>query len=335
MIDQSHPEHAAEQHELADITTTVALSIRRWQEAQRPSISDEGMLRQFPALGSTKTYKSLREGKTTGLVLENHLPRYRGVLANIEALATAAATEEIYDDLAPTVDVSFAVARLIPNRGKERLVLVEGPTGSGKTESLRIIAAKYRGTVAEIEAHEGWASLSCALGEILQSLGVKKQDTPRSKADKLEKIIAMLQESRTILVIDEGHHMTAECLNIVKTLINRTQCLIVIGTIGTLWTKLTARNWEEARQLIHNRLLERVVLRAPDSSDVEQFLRRRIPLLTATRSAFTRIASMAESSGRFAFLRRIAEAVKSNDGDVDAGAIIAAAEHIRTQVLAR
>ncbi len=335
MIDLSHPENATEQKDLADCLITVARQIREWQDAQKPRPSDEAMIRQFPGLGSSKTYKALREGQTTGLILENHLPKYRGVWSNIEALAAQAANEEIYDDLDPAMSVSYAVTRLIPNRGKERLVLVEGPTGSGKTESLRLIANKYRGNIAEIEAHEGWQTLTCALSDILRGLGCKKNEIPITKAGCIDKIIETLKERRSIIAIDEGHHMTAQCLNIIKTIINRTNAVIIIAAIGTLWTKLTARNWEEARQLIHNRLLERVILRAPGTDECETFLTRRCQLTGSIRSAAAKIAQMAEHNGRYAFLRRVSERVTQLGDGVDNAAIIAAAESIRTEILAR
>jgi DNA transposition AAA+ family ATPase len=335
MIDLSHPEHKAEQADLAAALVAIAKQIRDWQDAQKPRPSDEAMIRQFPGLGSSKTYKALREGNTAGLILENHLPKYRGVWASIEALAAQAAAEDIYEDLDPAMSVSYAVTRLIPNRGKERLVLIEGPTGSGKTESLRLVAQKYRGNIAEIEAHEGWNTLTCALSDILRGLGCKKSEIPITKAGCIDKIIETLKERRSIIAIDEGHHMTAQCLNVIKTIINRTNAVVVIAAIGTLWTKLTARNWEEARQLIHNRLLERVILRAPSTDDVETFLTRRCVLGGAIRSAAAKVAQMAEHNGRYAFLRRVSERLNSMSDGADGSAIIAAAESIRTEILAR
>ncbi len=335
MISQSHPEHAADQAELAATLVSVATQIRQWQDAQKPRHSDEAMIRQFPGLGSSKTYKSLREGLTAGLILENHLPKYRGVWASIEALAATAAHEDIYEDIDPAMSVAYAVARLIPSQGKERLVLIEGPSGSGKTESLRLVASKYRGSIAEIEAHQGWQTLTCALTDILRALGCKKNEIPVTKAAMIDKIIETLKERRTILAFDEGHHMTAECLNVIKSIINRTSSVVIIAAIGTLWTKLTARNWEEARQLIHNRLLERVILRSPSTDDVETFLARRCIIGGSIRHAATKIAQMAEVNGRYAYLRRIAERANQHGEGIDGTVLLAAAESIRTEILAR
>jgi hypothetical protein len=336
MIELSHPENAAETADLSATLIALARQVRDWQDAQKPRLSDEAMIRQFPGLGSSKTYKTLRDGSTNGLVITTHMAKYRGVIASIEALAAQAAHEEIYEDLAPAMDVSFAVTRLIPSLGKERLVLIEGPTGAGKSESLRLVARKYRGNIAEIEAHEGWASLTCALSDILRGLGIKKTEIPVTKAGCIDKIITTLSERRTIIAIDEGHHMTAQCLNIVKTIINRTNSVIIIAAIGTLWTKLTARNWEEARQLIHNRLLERVILRAPSQDDVETFITRRCPQIDISiRGACAKLASMAEHNGRFAFLRRVAERLNQYQEGIDTAIILASAESIRTEILAR
>ena len=104
-VEMSHPEHAAEE---ADMLQGIANTIRAWQERQTPRLSDEQLLRRYPALGSTKTYRRLREGDMDGLVPANHVPKYQGVLSQIEdAEALAAAGEKA--GLAP--DLAMLLAR--------------------------------------------------------------------------------------------------------------------------------------------------------------------------------------------------------------------------------
>jgi hypothetical protein len=335
-MELSHPEHRTEvELELVQL----AKNIRGWQEGQSPKISDEQMLRRYPGLGSTKTFRRLRDADTEGLVCDNHLPKYRSVWSQIEAASGAAAAESLYPDLTPALECSVAVAGLIPQRGKTRLVLIEGPTGSGKTTALGIIADKYAGSVARTEAHEGWNSLNCALGDIALSLGAvsSREDLPSSTSARLELCIGSAQRARRILLVDEGHHCTAAVLNAVKTFLNLTDSVVVIAGIDTLWRKLTARSWEEARQLIHNRLYERVRLAAPSTADVVAFLTRRLPALPApeAKAAAGKVAAMSAHLGHFAFLRRVADRLAAQPDDLDAVAILAAATALKATLETR
>lgn len=306
-IDRSHPEHAAE---TGEILVGLARQIRAWQEGQRSPLSDNQMVRTFPGLGSDKTYRKLRDGDLSSLNADAHLPKYRGVWAQIEALAGAAAAEEYYDDLQPALDAGAAVAGLIPQRGMTRLVAIVGPTGSGKTTAARIAARKFPGSVVLTEAHEGWASLNCALGDMLLATGAVKtaDDLPAGAGDRLSKLISHLKSSRRLLWIDEGHHCTAAVLNSIKTILNQTDSLIVIGCIDTLWRKLAARSWDEVKQLFFNRLFELVKLAPPSKEDAIAFLGRRCATLEggSWHADAGKVAAMAAGHGRFAFLRQVA-----------------------------
>lgn len=335
-VELSHPEHRTD---VEEELVQLARNIRGWQEAQVPKVSDEQMLKRFAGLGSTKTYRRLRDADTEGLICDNHLPKYRGTWAQIESLSGAAAAESIYPDLTPALECAVAVAGLIPQRGKTRLVLIEGPTGSGKSSALGIIADKYVGSVARTEAHEGWASLNCALGDIALALGAvsSREDLPSSTSDRLTLCIASAQKQRRCLLIDEGHHCTAACLNAVKTWLNLTDSVVVIAGIDTLWRKLTARSWEEARQLIHNRLYERVRLAAPSAADVVTFLTRRLPGLPQgeAKAAAGKVAAMSAHLGHYAFLRRVADRLAAQPDDLDAVSILAAATALKATLETR
>jgi len=324
---------------LLDPTTellTLASRIRAWQESRRPKMSNEQMLRLYPALGSTKTYRRLAEGDYSSLVIDTQLARYRGVWAAIEAATGAHGGEEIYEDLTPTFECCIAVSGAIPQRGKTRLVLIEGPTGSGKSTALSVIAQKYAGQAVCTEAHEGWASLNCALGSIYQALA-PGMALPKTTADRLEAVISTLNQARRVLLIDEAHHCTAAVLNSIKTILNRTDSIIVLAGIDTLWRKLAANNWEEARQLIHNRLYERVRLAAPSRADAEQFLSRRVPALNGGnwKQAAEKVARMSEHLGHYAFLRRVADRLNAETGEPDANSVLEAAATLKANLETR
>lgn len=315
----------------------LARGIRAWQESRRPRISNEQMLRLYPGLGSTKTYRRLADGDSSSLVIETQLARYRGVWAAIETLTGAHGGEEIYEDLTPTFECCVAVSGAIPQRGKTRLVLIEGPTGSGKSTALAVLEQKFAGQTARVEAHEGWQSLNCALRNLHKAIAPHAKESPKSTAEALDAIVAALNQARRVVLIDEAHHCTAAVLNSIKTILNGTDSVIVMAGIDTLWRKLAAKSWEEARQLIHNRLYERVRLAAPTRADAETFLSRRCPALNGGnwKQAAERVAKMSEHLGHYAFLRRIAERLNAESGEPDAAAILEAAATLKANLETR
>jgi adenosyl cobinamide kinase/adenosyl cobinamide phosphate guanylyltransferase len=331
--DLSHPEH---RDEVAEQLIGIARNIRTWQEAQRPRLSDAQMVRQFSGLGSDKTFRKIREGELESLNVDAQLPKYRGVWAQIEELAGAAAEEEIYDDLQPALHAGAAVAGLIPQRGMTRLVMVVGPTGSGKSRCAELALKKYPGSAHKVEAHEGWQSLNCALGDMLLAVGGVKSadDLPSGSGQRLAAVIAHLKSSRKLLWIDEGHHATAAVLNAIKTILNKTDSVIVIGCIDTLWRKLAARSWEEVKQLFYNRLFELVTLEAPKREDTILFLSRRVSSLQGDgwHSAAPKLAAMAAGQGRFAFLRQVAVKLRESGATGDAAEILQIATNLKASL---
>lgn len=304
---RSHPEWRAEQTEEL---ISHAREIRAWQDEQAPRLSDERLVRRFRDLGSTRTYSRLIEGDVSSLKVEKHLPAYRKVVAAVRALA-GLSDEPIYEDLTPALETGAAVAGVAPRHDKERLVVIEGPTGSGKTESLKLIVRKYEGNVALVEANATWRRMRVALADILRGLGGESGEGAGGKqiADLLREIIDVLRQQRMILAIDEGHHLNADCLNLVKTILNRTDSIVVVAAIDTIWQKLTAKNWEEAKQLLQNRMYTRVRLDPPTPQDAELFLKRRVGFEPGGKwkSALPKVCELARHYGYFAFLRRVAE----------------------------
>lgn len=331
-LERSHPEYRAENNAAPEIGADImddeaaqaarlagiANQIRAWQEAQRPKISNEAMVRRFPGLGSTKTYRRLCDGDFDGLVVVNHLARLNGVWNQIELARAAAPEEEIYEDITPAMNTGLAIAGAIPQTGQTRLVVIEGPTGSGKTQSLRLAAKRYAGNVAWCEATEGWGSLNAALGDMLVATRAHHgDDMPAGNAARLGALVAALRARKLTLLIDEGHHMTAATLNVLKTLINQTPVVIIIAGIDTLWRKLTNRSWEEAKQLLLNRLYERVRLGPPAESDAARFVERRLHghLAADWKKALPTVCQCAAIGGYWAFLRRLCDVLLADVSD--------------------
>jgi type II secretory pathway predicted ATPase ExeA len=300
----------------ADKLVTYAQAIRDWQSARPSKLSDEALIRRYPSLGSTKTYKRILGGDTEELRVDEWADKYRGVLAQIdEEEVEASKREELYDDLENARAVRTAVASVVRSAGIERLVVIEGDTGSGKSSTLSLVAALYGGT--RLDASVGWRSFAAAMGDICIALGMadSADKLPVSGAARLDALVRHIGESRRLILIDEGHHMTADSLNAIKHLINTTQARFVVAAQSTLWRKLQAASLQEVKQLLLNRLRSRVYLGGPSSADSTAYLSLRTGLEIGSEAA-TEISRNAARYGNYAFLRRLAAALLESKKDI-------------------
>ena len=86
----------------------LARKIHAWQTSQAKSNSQ--MIRDYPGLGSDKTYCRLREGNTEEYDVEAQLANYRAVWALIESIGDEAGeAEALYDDLSGSIQLRRAL----------------------------------------------------------------------------------------------------------------------------------------------------------------------------------------------------------------------------------
>lgn len=295
---------------------TYARTIRDWQIGRPSKLSDEALIRRYPSLGSTKTFKRILSGDTDELRVEEWAAKYKAVLTQIDAEAVEASkNEDLYDDLDNATAVRTAVAKVVRSMGIERLVVIEGDTGSGKTSTLSVVASLY--PAIRLDASVGWRSFASAMGDLALALGMADSvgKLPVSGSARLDAIVRHIGDSRLLILIDEGHHMTADTLNALKHLINVTQARFVVAAQSTLWRKLAAASLQEVKQLLLNRLSARVYLGGPTRDDAMTFLAHRCGLSVEPETGIE-IARTAAKYGNYAFLRRLAAALLETKKDL-------------------
>lgn len=305
----------------ADELVSLAQRIRTWQEARR--YSDNELLRRMPGLGSTKTYTRLLKSDTAELDLERWLSEYRAVWALIESLTGREAEEEaLYEDLSTVVALRRALVEILEERSIRRVVLLEGDSGLGKSSSLTLLQRKYGQRILVVEATTVWKDNPNAyLGSILDALGVREQ--AMSREGRLRQVVTKLREHRTALAIDEAHHLGPECLNTAKTLVNQTPSEILLFALPTLWRRLEKVNYEEVRQLLGNRLAERIKIGELRPSDVAKLLTRRLEFEDTGTTA--KLCAEAKSRGNLSFVAAVCERVREQDHDAITKEIVAGA----------
>jgi len=295
----------------------MAQKIYAWQQAQGKSISQ--MVREFPSLGSDKTYGRLRDGQTDEYDIEAQLMNYRAALALIEAMSDSGDYNkiQIYDDLTAVTEVIRSALECMKSSKtgtNARVVLIEGPSGIGKTKALEVLAGRYGMQVVMFETSDVWDdSPGALLAEILRK--ISPEAVPISKVDRLDKCVQLLNKKTYCLAIDEAHHLGPRSLNTLKTLVNKTPGQFLLAAIPTLWTRLERSSYMEARQLTTNRLAERVQLHLSER-DTVKYLRHVFPdaqendMLAGAKL----ICAEADTHGYMAFVRDVANIVRKMDG---------------------
>lgn len=333
-------EDRREEQDLSTGLTAQLLSTAHKIDALRKATgkSQNAWTREWPGLGSQKTYGKILAGELDDVSVAKKLPDYRAVLAAITANVSRTAAEELYEDLPGAQAVTLASLRLMHHDGKDRMILVLGGSGSGKTSALEVLAAQGAGgsRMHLAEADETWKSPRAALRRLLILVGTPKAQVPNSTADMEDMLIGRITEQgKCTIAIDEAHHVSGCVLNIFKTLLNRTQLRLILAGMSTLFQKLRASASEEAKQLIHNRLFERVELAGPAPDTARMFLARRLRLEAPEWKDGTlrEICAMAANCGHWSFIRRVVDQLR-NSGVTDPGDtdLIRAADSARREI---
>ncbi len=262
------------------------------------------LIREFPGLGSDKTLGLIASGdpaKLEDLDLERWLAEYRATIGMMRTLEEKKARkDEVYDDLTTVKHLRLAVMEAMTDRSNSRLVLAVGPSGSGKSTALEMLQKKYGAKrVLLLEADETWKSPGPMLDAIAHAHG--RTDLPPSLAGKLAVVLGDMRDSRVCLAIDEAHHMGVSALNLIKTLINRTPCEVVLAAMDSLMKRLEWGSYEEVRQLTQNRLAERVRYGMPASADVGAMVIRRTGF-TPEKSQVETLGAKAAKNGHLKFV---------------------------------
>jgi DNA transposition AAA+ family ATPase len=306
----------------ADELVGLAQKVRAWQEARK--YSDNELLRRLPGLGSTKTFSRILKTDLAELDLDRWLAEYRAAWAVVESVAGQEQNEEeLYEDLSTVVALRRAIVEILECRSIRRVVLLEGEQGLGKTSSLKLLQRKYGQRIVRVQAYDlGVDNPNVFLGSVLDAFGVKEQ--AMSREGRFRQVVGKLNAHRTALTVDEAHHLGPHSLNICKALVNETPGEILLLALPTLWRRLERTSYEEVKQLLGNRLAERIKIGGLREADVKKLLLRRIRA-EDTRS-HAAVLEAAKTHGNLSFVAAVCERVlrQELDGPASHEAVLAA-----------
>ena len=134
-------------------------------------------------------------------------------------------------------------------------------------------------------------------------------------------MLGALRAKPRVLFIDEANTMSAKCANAIKSIVNETECCVVIAAIPELWDRFLAGSVQEAAQLV-NRC--QPILRAPriSAADARLFLGEKA---AGVPGAVAKIAAAANAFGGFRTVQAVNAALEECDrpGEDDLDAALA------------
>ena len=213
----------------------------------------------------------------------------------------------IFDHITDAID-AVTIARTAQDEHK--LVIVSGSWGSGKSTTAKHLCDKFSGHY--FHAKPSWAgSYLRALIGIASAIGLGTEF--RSVGDAETRVLATLEASPALLIIDEANHFSRDSLNFLKTILNETRCAIVLFTLPGHLARIAATHSEETRQLLR-RAVSIVHIGAVSSADVMAVHAGLYPEITLGHAA-PAIASCANRYYRMDTVRRIFDEADPSDPD--------------------
>ena len=289
------------------------------------------LLREYPELGSDKTYGKIISGSLDQLDVPSWLEKYQHVWNQIQH-DEQGGDEGLIESLGAPVELCRSYLETRNERGNGRFILVLGESGMGKTSAVNVMKSKpYGGLIYDMEATDVWKDKygRGTAVPLLQAIGerIGLKGMPSAKSKLLSVVVNKLKERRICLVIEEVHHLCPQGVNTLKTLINLTPVIIIATGLPVLWEKLAGSKaaWAECKQLTGNRLAERIELRLTPA-DVSAFLVRRLGESVATGEFTAKTAPLliqeAVSRGNMKFISKavqtfLRQVAKGEDATVE------------------
>lgn len=157
---------------------------------------------------------------------------------------TVRAGDVIFDHIDQAIE-AVVVARAA--KDEHKLVIVSGSWGAGKTTTARHVVDTFGGHY--FHAKPSWAkSYFRALLGFANAIGLGTGF--RSEGEAEAKVLAALEASPALLIIDEANHFSKDSLNFIKTILNETRCAILLCTLPGHLARIAATHSEETRQML-------------------------------------------------------------------------------------
>lgn len=279
----------------------------------RVSETDVGFARRYLGL-SASTWGLIKNGKYAAMVKDPD-KILEACEAALRVLDDAQDRSQFAGESARILQFDHVAATLAAVKGcygkpQNRFVVFLAPTGGGKTTVSRAIQENYLSAAIRVEASESWRkSYFAAAVTIARAAGYTESYPVTQGPAKVEAdLMSIFGVEGRVLVIDEGHYCGPAALNLLKFLLNRTTCRIVLVAIPELWERMEKAAYKEVEQL-RRRTAAKIILATLTPADVKKFLTARLPgfadLGDETKEVVNLCCTAANKFGYFDTLDRI------------------------------
>ena len=136
--------------------------------------------------------------------------------------------------------------------GEPRMVLVVAPSGSGKSVALQACAQEFPEAIY-LELDAGCSTRPAFLRELAMALKCTK--LPHYTQFVFKYIIKTLKNSCRLLIVDEVHHGGIEVLNVIRQIMDKTGCPVVLAGQPVLETLIrTSRSDRSHGNTVYSRI---------------------------------------------------------------------------------
>lgn len=171
--------------------------------------------------------------------------------------------------VAPLANISMlmdAVRRANESEGSERLLILYGHPGYGKTTAASFVANKLRGRYVEACSH--WTK-KVLLESILFEMGIPAKGTTN---DIFQLVIDELARSGRPLIIDEADYLVKNsCIETIRDLHDKGRVVVIL--VGEEMMPRKLERWDR----VHSRVLEFVAAEPADIEDLAHLCRLYCP----------------------------------------------------------
>lgn len=178
-------------------------------------------------------------------------------------------SQPIVKTVAPLTNVVLlmtAVERALQTPTAEKLLVLYGHAGYGKTTACGYVANRYRAYRVECCSH--WTR-KALLAAILHEMGIPAAN---SIAERFDQVVEQLGKSGRPLIIDEADHLVRNsCIEMVRDIHDKSGNLVLLVGEERLPKKL--ERWER----VHSRVLEFIAAQPADESDIHHLSRLYCP----------------------------------------------------------
>ena len=322
------PEQTAQHERISRLVARV----EEHQTALRMADSNSRFVARYQKrLGSVDTWRRLRERDWAGL--GSRLEKWEQRLnALVTDLAGATDLPDFWPDMPMAHYGLQAFDALQGQRSDRRVAWLVGPTGVGKSWTMRWIEKNNRAGTAYVHANRAWRD---SLLQISRGFAAKVGAAEcAGGAATYQNVVEALKANPLTLLVDDLHEGGALILKLVKHLVDDTRAKFILATYPTAWAALlngSSDAQSEAQQLLGRSIkpLREDWKKGLTPGDIAMYVRKTCDIPAgAALELGNRLAPLARRHGN---LRLLADAIDdardhadSTGKDLDAETIEAA-----------